>query len=485
MSALLSPSGAAPRSIASLPGPRGLPLIGCLHQFRAERAHLIFESWARQYGPVYKVPFGRRLVVILSDHEATMKGLRARPDDFTRSRVILPLFAEMGLVGVFAAEGDEWRRQRPLVVRALDPAHLKRFFPTVVIACERLHRRWQALAVRGEPIDVRSILARYTVDVISSLAFGTDVATLERDEPDPLQADLDRLFTGFNRRLYAPFPGWRWFKTPADRKLEKSLQAAIAAVHGYIENARAQIAARPQLATAPENLLHALLAATQDERLSENELVANVFTLLLAGEDTTAGTLAWALYLLALNPDVQEAVRREAHAAIGEGLAVSTFEATRLLPLTEAVVLEALRLKPVAPLQGMSPIRDTVLAGVALPAGARVIALTRPPGLDPQRFPEPEVFKPQRWLDANGQVGESGARRAVIPFGAGPRFCPGRYLATLEAKMALATTVKGFELSATGETVQEVMSFTMHPGNLRLRLTPRAGAESKPCVGEG
>ena len=85
MSAILSPGAAAPRSIASLPGPRGLPLIGCLHQFRAERAHLIFESWARQYGPVYKVPFGRRLVVILSDHEATMKGLRARPDDFTRS----------------------------------------------------------------------------------------------------------------------------------------------------------------------------------------------------------------------------------------------------------------------------------------------------------------------------------------------------------------------------------------------------------------
>jgi cytochrome P450 len=474
MSVILGKPGSTLRSIASLPGPRGLPLIGCLHQFRAERAHLIFEAWARQYGPVYKVPFGRKFFVILSDHEATMKGLRERPHDFTRSRVIRPLFAELGFIGVFGAEGDEWRRQRPLVVRALDPAHLKRFFPTVVTACERLYRRWLHVGGGDRPVDVRSVLTRYTVDVICSLAFGTDVATLERDQPDPLQAHLDRIFAGFNRRLYALIPLWRWFKTGADRRLEASLKVAADAVGGYIENARAQIAARPELKASPENLLHALLGATEEERISNNELIGNVMTMLLAGEDTTAGTLAWSMYLLALNPDVQKAVRREAQAAIGSAVAIPTFEATRALPLTEAVVLEALRLKPVAPLQGMSPIRDTELAGVALPAGSRVIALTRPPGLDPQRFPEPQAFKPQRWLDASGQVGDSGARRSVIPFGAGPRFCPGRYLAMLEAKMALATTLNAFELRSTGEVVEEVMSFTMHPGNLRLRLTPLA-----------
>jgi len=94
-------------------------------------------------------------------------------------------------------------------------------------------------------------------------------------------------------------------------------------------------------------------------------------------------------------------------------------------------------------------------------------------GLDAARFSEPQVFNPRRWLDADGQVGDSGPRRAVIPFGAGPRFCPGRYLAMLEAKMALATTLNGFDLADTGERVDEVMSFTMHPSNLRLKMTPR------------
>jgi cytochrome P450 len=474
MSAILSDTPDPPRSIASLPGPRGLPLIGSLHQFRASRAHLIFESWARKYGPVYRVSIGRKVVVIMSDHDATMKALRERPHDFTRSRVIRPLFAELGFVGLFGAEGDEWRRQRPLVVRALDPAHLKRFFPTVVTACERLHHRWRVASADAHALEIRSVLTRYTVDVICSLAFGTDVATLERAEPDPLQRHLDRIFAGFNRRLYAPYPWWRLFKTPGDRRLEASMQEAARAVQVYIDSARAQIAARPELKTSPENLLHALLAATEEERLSENELVANVLTMLLAGEDTTAGTLAWSMHLLARNPHVQEAMRNEVRDVIGSAIAIDRFEATRALPLTEAVILEALRLKPVAPLQGLTPIRDTVLAGVALPAGTRLIALTRLPGLDPVRFPEPHLFNPQRWLDADGQVGDSGPRRAVTPFGAGPRFCPGRYLAMLEAKMALATTVNGFELSDSGKPVQEVMSFTMHPHNLRVKLTPRS-----------
>jgi cytochrome P450 len=464
----------ATRSIEALPGPRGLPLIGCMHRFRAERAHLIFEAWAREYGPVYKVPFGRNHVVIISDIEAAMKALRERPHDFTRSRVIRTLFAELGFVGVFAAEGEEWRRQRPLVVRALDPAHLKRFFPTVVTACERLHRRWHAEAGRGGPVEVRTVLTRYTVDVICSLAFGTDVATLERDAPDPLQVHLDRIFAGFNKRLYTPFPWWRWFKTPADRRLDHALAEAVRAVHVYIDNARAQIAARPELKSAPENLLHALLAATEDERISENELIANVMTMLLAGEDTTAGTLAWAMHLLSMHPEAQEQVRQEVGEAIGTGAAIRRFEAARALPYTEAVLLEALRLKPVAPLIGLSPVHDDVVAGVAVPAGARVIVLTRPEGLDAKRFPDPMRFHPQRWLDGQGEVTDTGPRRSVIPFGAGPRFCPGRYLAMLEAKMALATTLSAFDLGATGEPVDEEITFTMHPVNLRVRLTPRA-----------
>ena len=226
----------ATRTIASLPGPRTLPLIGNLHQFDARRSHQIFESMARKYGPAFKFKLGPHQLVVLADAEAAMKVLRDRPNEFTRSRVTRPIFEELGVQGLFAAEGDDWRRQRPIIMRTLDPGHLKRFFPTVVTACERLLRRWQATG--GGAVEVRDDLTRFTVDIICSLAFGSDVATLDQHDPDPLQKHLDRIFSGINRRMFAPFPFWRYYKTAADRDLEKSKVVVFQAVEGYIANAR-------------------------------------------------------------------------------------------------------------------------------------------------------------------------------------------------------------------------------------------------------
>lgn len=463
------------RSVDSLPGPRGWPLFGSAFAFDARHAPRILEDWARRYGKVYKVNLAGRTLIVMSDHEAAMKAMRERPDAYTRARIIRPIFEELGFVGLFAAEGNEWRRQRPLVVKALDPAHLKRFFPTIVTATQRLHRRWLRHA-GGPAFEVRGDLTRFTVDVICSLAFGRDVATLERDDPDSLQVHLDRIFSGLNDRIFSIFPTWRYFKRRTDRDLEHSVTVAVTAVKEYIAQARAVMQTRPELKAAPENLLQALIAATDEERLSENELVSNVLTMLLAGEDTTAGTLAWTLYLLGRNSQVQAALRRELDPVLQGGQVITEFEHMRALPYTEATLLEALRLKPVAPLLSVSPVHDTVLAGVALPARSRVVILNRLPGVDAQRFADPEAFRPERWLDKSGETGEAvetGARRVVTPFGAGARFCPGRYLAMLEAKMALAMIVSAFDVSHSGEPVEEEHNLTMRPRNLHLRLALR------------
>jgi len=319
----MPPSGAAPREIASLPGPRGLPLIGSLHRWEAARAHLILEQWAREHGPIYRFRLGPQPLVVISEADAMMSVLRERPHDFRRHFAVRPIFREMGIDGLFSAEGDDWRRQRPLVMRALDPAHLRRFFPVLVTATERLHARWLAAATAGAPVELRADLTRYTVDVTCSLAFGTDVATLAHDDPDPLQTHLDRIFTGISRRINSLWPSWRWFRTRADRDIERSLAVAGDAVHGFIANARAEMARRPELRAAPQNLLQALLAANEDARLSEAELHGNVMTLLLAGEDTTANTVAWALHLLSREPEVRRAARTEALEALAaEGRAL-------------------------------------------------------------------------------------------------------------------------------------------------------------------
>lgn len=474
--------------ISRLPGPRGLPLIGMLHRWRVARAHRLLEDWAAQYGPIYRIRLGPQPIVVVSEADAMMTVLRERPQGFRRHFAVRPIFREMGLDGLFSAEGDDWRRQRPLVMRALDPAHLKRFFPVIVTATERLQARWMASAATGVPIDVRADLTRYTVDVTCSLAFGTDVATLTRDDPDPLQQHLDRIFSGIARRINSIWPTWRWFSLPADREIDRSLRAAGTAVTQFIANARADMAERPRLRAEPENLLHALLAANEDQRLSDAELHGNVMTLLLAGEDTTSNTIAWAMHLLSRHPDVLRAARAEAIEAIAAerngaagGTVLRNFESTRHLPLIEGVVLESLRLKPVAPLNMFTALRDTELLGTHIPARTLVCILKRPPATDARQFPHPQAFRPQRWLAgeaaASGQGSGSsadsvggGARRAFMPFGGGPRFCPGRYLALLEAKMVLATTLASFDLLDNDEPVGEQMGMTMQPDKLKMTL---------------
>jgi cytochrome P450 len=284
-------------------------------------------------------------------------------------------------------------------------------------------------------------------------------------------------------------------------------------VQGFIAHARTEMAAQPQLRDEPANLLHALLAANEAQRLSDEELHGNVMTLLLAGEDTTSNTIAWALHLLSQHPDVLRAARAEAIDALGAevdahvdahvdaqaGARAGTvvlhdFESTRQLPLIEGIVLEALRLKPVAPLNMFTALRDTELLGTRIPARTLVCILKRPPATDPEAFGDPQAFRPQRWLA--GEAGASGsgssagpesvgggARRAFMPFGGGPRFCPGRYLAILEAKMVLTTTLAAFDLAPSGDAVHELMGMTMQPDGLKLRLSvqrPTRAVQTSP-----
>jgi cytochrome P450 len=496
-----APSGADLRPVSALPGPRGLPLIGSLHRWDASRAHLILEQWAREHGPIYRLRLGPQPMVVVSDADAMLAVLKDRPETFRRHFAVRPIFREMGLDGLFSAEGDDWRRQRPLVMKALDPVHLRRFFPTLVTATERLQARWLAAATTGAPVDLRADLTRYTVDVTCSLAFGTDVATLSRDDPDPLQPHLDRIFNGIARRINSLWPSWRWYRTRADRDIERSLAAAGRAVQGFIAGARDEMARNPGLKAAPGNLLQALLAANEEARLSDEELRGNVMTLLLAGEDTTANTIAWALHLLSLHPEVRRAARAEAIDALaaerGAGAGARTmvlreFDSTRALPLIEGVVLEALRLKPVAPLNIFTAMRDTTVLGTRVPARTLVCILKRPAATDPAHFADPQVFRPQRWLAgaaaASGNGSQSapvggGNRRAFIPFGGGPRFCPGRYLALLEAKMVLATTLAAFDLEPTGSPVGETMGMTMQPLGLKVMLRlPKPAARRERSV---
>jgi cytochrome P450 len=338
---------------------------------------------------------------------------------------------------------------------------------------DRLYRRWKAAADEGRALNLQPELMRYTVDTVAGLAFGRDINTLESDG-DVIQQHLDRIFPALFRRVMAPLPYWRWFKLPADRALDRSVVEVKRAIAEFVAEARQRLLSDPARREHPPNLLEAMIVAAEEGKtgIGDEQVSANVLTMLLAGEDTTANTLAWLLHLLHRHPAAMALARDEAQRVAG-GSQPLTPEDLHRLEYIDACLHETMRLKPVAPFIVLEALRETQLGDVRLPAGTLLWCAMRHDSLQARHFPEPLAFRPERWL---GEAAGS-SKRVAQPFGAGPRMCPGRYLALTEMKMMLAMLLTRFHIesvTARGpDEAEERMSFTMVPVGLSMKLRAR------------
>ncbi|MES2297250.1 MAG: cytochrome P450 [Pseudomonadota bacterium] len=465
------------REIGQLPGPRRWPLIGNVLQIKPSRIHRDVEQLCRRYGPVMRVHLGRTPILVVAEHEAIAHILRDRPDGFRRPSITARVAHEMnGIPGLFQAEGAEWRNQRRMVMPAFAPNAIKAYFPALLKVAQRLQGRWEAQARTQAPIDLTADLKRYTVDIIAGLAFGTDVNTIDAGE-DVIQQHMDVILPAVARRSVALLPYWRYFKLPADRRLERSVAAMHSAIAGLIASARQRLQAEPSRAAHPPNLLEAMIVAADEpgSGVSDRDVAGNVSTMLLAGEDTTANSLAWMLYLLQRNPQALRRVQEEVR-AIAPDLSALTIAQVDALDYLDACASEAMRLKPVAPFIPLEALRETTVAHVRVPKGGLVWCVLRHDSVDDKYFPRAQAFEPQRWLP--GAVDAPTIdKKVALPFGAGLRTCPGRYLALLEIKVAMVMLLGRFDIAGIdtpdGGEAQELMGFVMSPQGLQMRLRTR------------
>ncbi len=449
-----------------LPGPAGLPLVGNIG-FDTSRFHRTLEDWARQYGPLYRFRMMDRRFIVTSRRGDIAQVLHDRPDQWRRSRRIAGILEEAAARGVFSAEGDEWRRQRKLVMQALTPEVINRFHPTLSAMTERLRRRWLAAAEAGQPQRLLRDLKAFALDVIIGMAMGQDQDMLEHED-NPLQQDIEFVFGQVARRLVAPVTYWRTVKLPVDHATDAAGLRIRAAVDGFIADARARMAANPALHDKPTNLLEAMLVARDrpGSGISDAVVQANAINMVFAGEDTTANTIAWLLYLLSHAPHAAARLAEEADAAPG----------LEQMPYLEACVQEAMRMKPVAPIMGAEAVQDASLGGVQVPAGVVVFLLLRHSFELEVPLADGAEFRPERWLDPSMKEKFDDPGRKMVPFGGGPRFCPGRYLAMCEIRMVMSMLLRSFTIHAVpgAPPVEEQFTFTMTPSALPVLLRPRA-----------
>jgi len=302
---------------------------------------------------------------------------------------------------------------------------------------------------------------RVTLEIVGQALFSTDLAPDAADLVHAVSSALDVVVA--RARTPIPLPGW--LPTASNRRLTGSLRTLDRAVAAMVADHRAPGRARA-------DLLGLLLAATDGvdgTGLSDQQVRDEVITLVVAGHETVASALTWALWLVAGDPDVARQLAAEADRVLGDRPpAAEDFAA---LPYTRQVIDEALRLYPPAWVVSRRVLADDVLAGSPVPAGALIIVSPYTLHRHPDVWEEPEVFDPDRFApDRRADA----VRRGYLPFGAGPRLCVGRDFALLESTLVLAAVAARYAMERLPGAVQLDPSVTLRPkSGLPMRLRRR------------
>jgi len=453
------------KTIHDLPQPKGKLVLGNLAEFKDNNKHRVIQRWSDTCGPIFKIRLANQHFIVSTDPDFNGQVLKNRPDGFSRFNKINEIFQELGIKGVFNAEGSDWKRHRKVSAEALNAKKISAYYPHIQQTTENLI---QLIESKKQPVDFLELCMRYTIDITTRIAFGHELNTLQ-DGENSFQRHLEKVFPAINKRITAPFPSWRYIKSKSDKELENSLKEVQNVIHEFIENAQQQLKANDNQAS---NFLEVLLQESASENFTTEEVFGNIFTMLLAGEDTTANSIAWATYFLCEHPEWIVALRNEANEVYQANKVLPHFELIQQLPIAKAIAEEAIRLKPTTPQLFMQANEDVTINDVAIKKDQVVMLQNMHAQLSENYFLDAADFQPERWLKAACPYHAKHHPEVVRAFGAGPRFCPGMYLAMNEMVVCLSALAKNFDLRLDNgnKQVDEHFAFTMHPTNLSIQF---------------
>jgi enediyne biosynthesis protein E7 len=370
--------------------------------------------------------------VLVSNHRNYTKGM-----GLDRVKILLGK-------GLMTSEGELWKRQRYMMQPFFHRRVITEFAQTLESANDRFIARWEALAARGELVNITEEMSELTLDIVLRAIFGRD---------------LDRMSeqSGVN-----PFE-------VVTKDQERNLQFAFKfrslakVVAGIMERRRAQ------------NEEHfdyvGMLMSARDKDtgapMSDRELIDEVMTLVVAGHETTASGLNWTWYLLSQNPEAEARLHAEIDAA--PDMSTPNLAQMESLAYTQQVVNEALRLYPPGWLLSRRTIEADVLGGYEIPAGANVLLPLYLVHRDGRFWKDPERFWPERFAPEHEA---ERPRFSYMPFAAGPRHCIGETFALYEMLMHLYKVARRYRLTYVPDKPLELEAQinlrTLHPLHMRL-----------------
>jgi len=389
---------------------------------------------------------------VVSSPEGVHHVLVAHAENYPKDRRQLRILQPGLRTGLLTSSGDTWKVARHALAPLFTPSAVEAQTNVMLQCSQRMVQRLSQYD-NGQILDMSAELARVTFEIISSMLFSDETQT----DSVEFSAALTRYFNSAGRidplvALGAP----NWVPRLGVSPARKAIRFFESLAEKIIRRRRTDM----EKGLRPARDLVTLLLEAKDPRtgdgLSEADVAGSIITFIGAGHETTANTLAWTLFLLAKHPRVRSAVEAEIDSCRSED--VSRWP--EQLILTRAVVNEAMRLYPPAPIMSrIASVADEIL-GVKIPRGSTVIIAPYIIHRHRTLWEQPDYFRPERFLPS---ATEKIAPYAFLPFGAGPRVCIGQRLSQVEAVIVLATLLRHFRFSLPSDT----KTFPVHRVTLR------------------
>jgi cytochrome P450 len=439
-----------------------LPLIG--HALRFRRAPLEFIESLRPFGDVVMIRLGPRPVYIVNSPDLIRRVLVTEAQSFGAVGLILDKVRPFIGDGLITLRGADHRRHRRMLQPAFHRSSIARYVDVMhQLAAERA----------GSWRDGQRIVADVEMMVLATAVVGKTLFSLDLDRGlvDEVVESMPVLLEGIRKRLLAPTELLERLPTAGNRRFNAAIQRVHQVVDGMIAEYR-----RTELDHG--DLASMMLMARDEETgegLSDDHVRGEALTMLAAGTQTTATTMAWALHILSVREDIQDHAHREVREVLGDR-AVASEDLDRFDYLRR-LLSETLRLYPPAWLLSRQAAVEVSLGGHVLPAGASILFSPYAVHRDPSIYPDPERFDPDRWLPERAkQI----PRPAFIPFGAGNRRCLGEGFAWVEATVVLATILARWRVRpVAGQTIRKVALATLVPSRLPLILERRQATDRR------
>lgn len=447
-----------------LPRAPGLPWLGNLVEVARKTNFVGMTDLVRRYGSPLEVRLGNVVIVPITRPEHVQHVLIEGRGIYQKLGEIEPLRLLVGQ-GLFSSEGEAWQSQRRLMQPHFTPKAVQRYASDMRAAVEQMLRRWSG---RSE-VEALFESMRMAMDVIGRTMFGVP----EIGEAGPLGRAIGTALELASRRLFEPMVLPLWVPTAKNRRFVAAKREVDRFIYDLIGKRRSGATGSDE----SRDLLDVLIAARDDEsgrRMNDDQLRDEVMTVFIAGHETTAVTLTWALVLVARHPQVMARLQAEADALTED---IPGLEDIPKLAYTRQVIDETLRLYPAVWAIPRTAARDDVLDGYPIAAGSIVTVLVHEVHRQPDVWPDPERFDPERFTPAAIQERQNAAhnlKAAYMPFGAGHRICIGMHFALLELVIALAAIARRYHWRLVEPEVPAIGVSTLRPARpVQIALTPR------------